>query len=133
MAECERSICFTWGQYFPGREEKGMLAFKDALAYFKYKKERKCIRDFHFGLVMQGNFTSLSGYLVVEGTKEQINIILDDESPCGFHELVSRSRHCVNNYSMSICDTMVPAVPDEYTSEYHRHERAERTKNWVET
>ena len=98
------SICFTWGHYFPGREEKGMACFEEARKYLD--DYRPMLTDVRFGLATQGNFTSFAGYLIATGPEKDIDNILGDDHVDGFQDRVSFARRCVFNLSVVKCDTV---------------------------
>lgn len=96
----ESSICFTWGHYFPGREQPGMECFELAQKYFS-ALPKGTITNLMIGLATQGNFTDFSGYLVAQGPSILVTPLLSDAA---FLDIVSQARHCMHNFSVVLCD-----------------------------
>jgi hypothetical protein len=72
------SVLFiSWGQATPGREERGLEVFNEAIGFYgKWQQEG---RIDSFDLVLFNPNADMNGYVEVRGTTEQLNAIQQDD------------------------------------------------------
>ena len=87
----DTSLFTTWSAVFPTRETMGLGVFQEAIAYYEKRKAAGKLADFRVG----------SGYMIAEGSREQIQAIVDDEE---FKRIVAKATHVVP-FSISRCST----------------------------
>jgi hypothetical protein len=76
----ESSIFTTWGAVHVGRESMGLGVFQEAIASYTGAVQAGKLADFRVGICENGNLGKLAGYVVAEGSVEQIQAIWADEA-----------------------------------------------------
>lgn len=97
----DTSLFTTWSAVVPGRETLGLAVFQEAIGYYEKRKAAGKLADFKVAITELGAVSRDSGYMIAEGTKEQIQAILDDDE---FKRIVTKATHVVP-FSMSRCVT----------------------------
>jgi hypothetical protein len=97
----DTSLYTTWSAAYPGRETMALTVFQEAVAYYEKKKAAGKLANLHLGITQLGPVTSQSGYMIAEGTPEQIMAITADEE---FMRIVTKATHCCP-FAISRCTT----------------------------
>jgi|SoiMethySBSTD1v2_1073268.scaffolds.fasta_scaffold1330048_2 hypothetical protein len=97
----ESSILTTWGAVHVGRETMGLGIFQEAIGYYMAAQQAGKLADFKVGICENGNMGNLAGYMVAEGSTEQIQAIWADEA---YKRIVAKATHVVS-FSMVTCAT----------------------------
>jgi len=97
----DTAIYTTWSAAYVGRETMALTVFQEAVGYYEKKKASGKLGDVRVGIAQLGAVTTQSGYLVAEGTREQIQAILDDEE---FARITAKATH-VCPFAISRCTT----------------------------
>jgi hypothetical protein len=104
----ESSIFITWGLPHVGRESMGLQVFQEAIMYYEGLKGAGKLADLKVGVTEVGDVANHAGYMVAEGSRDQIQAILGDEA---FRRIVTKAGHVVS-FQISSCatGTGVPAA-----------------------
>ena len=97
----ESALYTTWSAVLVGREALGLAVFQEAIAYYEKRKAAGKIADFRIGITELGAVSEQSGYMIAEGSRDQIQAIVDDED---FKRIVVKATHVVP-FSISRCST----------------------------
>src|SRR5215216_5481998 len=73
----DRMICITWGAPVPGREERGLEVFNEAVGLYGRKQQEGKIEGFDVALMVPN--AKLDGYIAVRGSTDQIALLQEDE------------------------------------------------------
>jgi hypothetical protein len=73
----DRVLCIAWGQTRPGREERGLEVFNEALGLYGRMQQEGRIEKFDV-VLLQPN-AELNGYIELHGSAEQIAAVKEDE------------------------------------------------------
>jgi hypothetical protein len=92
------SIISTWGLAIPGRETKGLEVFMGAIQWYTQLQEKGEIESFSVHLHETGNATDSGGSLIVLGSDDQINALVDTAD---YRALVMRAQHIVGNFTIT--------------------------------
>jgi hypothetical protein len=91
----DNGIIIQWGGIVPGRETMSTNVFMQALRYAEELKNNGKIMDYHVYLASQGNFSFLSGTMILDGSEEQIRHVFADER---YNEIVLKSQQVASNF-----------------------------------
>ena|SRR2546423_7254395 len=72
----DRVLFIGWGQSIPGREERGLETFNDALGLYGRKQQEGKIE--RFDVVLLNPNGQLDGYIEVRGSAEQLAALRED-------------------------------------------------------
>lgn len=108
----EASVFITWGSNKTGRETMGLGVFMASMAYFEKKKAAGALADVKVGLGDTGAISRTAGYIIAEGTNDQIANLLDDVE---FKTHVTKAYHVVEDINVQRCTTGT-AVPNRIES-----------------
>ena len=92
------SVIFSWGNAIPGRETKGLEVFMSAVQFYTQKAAKKEIESFAVHMAETGNFDTLGGTMIIEGSDEQITTIT---ASADYRQLVVKATHIVSNFTVS--------------------------------
>ena len=73
----DRVLFISWGESVPGREERGLEVFSEALGLLGRKQQEGQIESFDTVLLEPNG--GLGGFVLVKGTAEQISALRADE------------------------------------------------------
>jgi hypothetical protein len=73
----DRVLLITWGANVPGREERGLEVFNEAMGLYGRMQQEGRIESFDVALLNPS--TGLDGYIALHGSAEQLAQIRDDE------------------------------------------------------
>src|SRR3954467_2336037 len=73
----DRVLLISWKQPVPGREERGLEVFNEALGLYGRKQQEGKIEGFDVALMVPNGV--LDGYITVHGTGDQIAVLQEDE------------------------------------------------------
>lgn len=96
----DRSIHISWGRNPSGRETMGLGVFQAAVQYSAGLEKNGKIESFRLGIARQGNISTHAGFMLMEGSQEQIRDVLDDSA---FQDLVIKASHCVEDLRVVEC------------------------------
>ena len=74
----DRVLMITWGRPIPGREERGLEVFNEALGINGRKQQEGKIESFDVALLTP-NGGGLDGYIAVRGSLDQLSLLQEDE------------------------------------------------------
>jgi len=97
----DTSLYTTWSAVFPGREALGLAVFQEAIGYYEKRKAAGKISELRVGITELGNVSRDAGYMIAEGSREQIQAIVDDPE---FKKIIAKATHVVP-FSISCCTT----------------------------
>jgi hypothetical protein len=97
----DASILITWGAVYPNRETMGLTVFQGALGFYGEQKSKGNLSDFKVGLTEVGNIAAGAGYMVLEGSVDQLRKLVDSED---YKRLLTKAAHVVP-LSVSHCVT----------------------------
>jgi hypothetical protein len=78
VAMADRVLFIGWGESTPGREERGLEVFNEAMGILGRMQQEGRIEKFDVAL-LNPNGGALDGYVAVHGTAEQIADLRQDE------------------------------------------------------
>lgn len=67
------AIMFEWGMPIEGRESKALEEFMASMAWFSELKEGSKIESFASYGTLTGDMADRSGFVIIEGTKQQMD------------------------------------------------------------
>jgi hypothetical protein len=73
----DRVLCIAWGQTRPGREERGLEVFNEALGLYGRMQQEGRIEK--FDVVLLSPNVELGGYIELHGSAEQLAAVKEDE------------------------------------------------------
>ena len=73
----DRVLFISWGSPIPGREERGLEVFNDAIGLFGRMQQEGRIEKFDVVLLQPNG--DLNGYIELHGSAEQIAAVHEDE------------------------------------------------------
>lgn len=73
----DRVLFIGWGEGVPGREERGLEVFNEALGLFGRMQQEGRIEQ--FDVVLLGPNSDLGGYIELHGSAEQLAQVRDDD------------------------------------------------------
>src|SRR5205807_7788050 len=91
----ERVLFIGWGHTLNGREERGLEVFNDALGL--YGRLQQAGRIERFDVVLLRPNTSLSGYMELHGSMQQLADLSEDEE---FRRILTLANLCVEDLSV---------------------------------
>ena len=97
----EASLYTTWEQVLVGRETLGLAVFQEVIGFYEKRKAAGQLAEVRVGLTELGAVSADNGYIVAEGSRAQIQAIVEDEE---FKRLVAKATHAVR-FSISRCVT----------------------------
>ncbi|HEY7631779.1 MAG TPA: hypothetical protein VH817_13805 [Thermoleophilaceae bacterium] len=73
----DRVLHISWGSPIPGREERGLEVFNEAMGFYGRLQQEGRIESFDVALF--GANSDLNGYIVLHGSHEQLDAAQEDE------------------------------------------------------
>lgn len=73
----DRVLLISWGRPVPGREERGLEVFNEAVGLYGRKQQDGKIEAFDVALLVPN--AKLDGYIAVRGSGDQIALLQEDE------------------------------------------------------
>ena len=73
----DRVLMVTWGRPIPGREERGLEVFNEALGLYGRKQQEGKIEGFDVALLSPNGV--MDGYIAVRGSVDQLSLLQEDE------------------------------------------------------
>ena len=73
----DRVLMITWGRPVPGREERGLEVFNEAVGLYGRKQQEGKIESFDVALLVPN--AALDGYIAVRGSIDQLSLLQEDE------------------------------------------------------
>jgi len=73
----DRVLLISWGASIPGREERGLEVFNDALGLYGRMQQGDRIES--FDVVLLGPNGGMEGYIELHGTHDQLDAVQQDE------------------------------------------------------
>jgi hypothetical protein len=73
----DRVLMITWGRPIPGREERGLEVFNEALGINGRKQQEGKIESFDVALLNPNGV--IDGYIAVRGSVDQLSLLQEDE------------------------------------------------------
>ena len=73
----DRVLFISWGANIPGREERGLEVFNDAMGLYGRMQQEGRIES--FDVVILGPNGDLAGYMELHGTHEQLDAVQQDD------------------------------------------------------
>ena len=73
----DRVLFIGWGEGVPGREERGLEVFNEALGLFGRMQQEGRIEQ--FDVVLLGPHAELNGYIELHGSAEQLAAVREDD------------------------------------------------------
>src|SRR3954454_13485447 len=73
----DRVLMITWGRPIPGREERGLEVFNEALGINGRKQQEGKIESFDVALLNPNGV--IDGYIAVRGSVDQLTLLQEDE------------------------------------------------------
>jgi hypothetical protein len=73
----DRVLMITWGRPIPGREERGLEVFNEALGINGRKQQEGKIESFDVALLSPNS--TLDGYILVRGSLDQLALLQEDD------------------------------------------------------
>lgn len=104
----EASLLITWGTNKVGRETMGLGVFMGVMSFFEKQKSSGALAEFKVGIGNQGALSQTSGYIIAEGTNDQINKLSENTE---FNAHVLKAFHVVEGIHIQRCVTGT-AVPN---------------------
>ena len=74
----DRVLLISWGRPIPGREERGLEVFNEAVGLYGRKQQEGKIEGFDVALMVP-NGGRLDGYIAVRGSIDQLALLQEDE------------------------------------------------------
>jgi hypothetical protein len=74
----DRVLFISWGESVPGREERGLEVFNEAVGLLGRKQQEGEIEKFDV-VLLRPSGGEIDGCIVVQGTAEQISALREDE------------------------------------------------------
>ena len=88
----DRVLFISWGSPIPGREERGLEVFNDAMGICGRMQQEGRIEKFDVVLLRPNG--DINGYIEIHGSAEQINALREDEE---FQRNTADASHVVDN------------------------------------
>jgi hypothetical protein len=98
----EASVLILWGTNKVGRETMGLGIFTNAVAFFEKERHAGRLEDVKVGIGDTGALSQTAGYLVAEGTNEQITNLLANAE---FKAHTLKAFHVVDGFQVVRCAT----------------------------
>src|SRR5690242_11815840 len=73
----DRVLLISWKRPVPGREERGLEVFNEAVGLYGRKQQEGRIEGFDVGLMIPNGV--LDGYIAVHGSTDQLALLQEDE------------------------------------------------------
>ena len=73
----DRLLCISWGRPVPGREERGLEVFNEALGFYGRCQQEGRLES--FDVVLLAPNAGMNGYMEVHGTPDQLNALREDD------------------------------------------------------
>ena len=73
----DRVLMITWGRPIPGREERGLEVFNEAVGINGRKQQEGKIESFDVALLPPNGV--MDGYIAVRGSTDQLTMLQEDE------------------------------------------------------
>jgi hypothetical protein len=73
----DRVLLITWKRTVPGREERGLEVFNEALGLYGRRQQDGKIESFDVALLTPNNV--VDGYIAVHGSADQLAVLQEDE------------------------------------------------------
>jgi hypothetical protein len=107
----DRVLMITWGRPIPGREERGLEVFNEALGINGRKQQEGKIESFDVAFLNANAL--LDGYILVRGSLDQLSLLQEDEE---FQRNILDASLVVENLCMTMgyCDTGVARQVEMY-------------------
>jgi hypothetical protein len=96
------AIVTSWGAAVSGREQMGLGVFMGAIQFFTELKAKGVIEELRIYLARDGNLAQASGHMVVEGSDEQIQALVQRDD---YRMLVLKAGHVVHELRTSVHGT----------------------------
>ncbi|MBK7580687.1 MAG: hypothetical protein IPI67_10825 [Myxococcales bacterium] len=88
----DASIMVTWGGVFAGRETMGLTVFQSAIGFYSEQKAKGNITEFKVGIAEVGAISSSAGYMLIEGSVDQLRKLVDSED---YKRILTKAVHVV--------------------------------------
>ena len=107
----DRVLMITWGRPIPGREERGLEVFNEALGINGRKQQEGKIESFDVALLPPNGV--MDGYIAVHGSTDQLTMLQEDEE---FQRNIIDASLVVEGLSMTMgyCDQGVARQMELY-------------------
>jgi hypothetical protein len=96
----DRMLFISWGAGVPGREERGLEVFNEAMGLYGRMQQEGRIESFDVAFMSPNPM--LEGYIAVRGSVEQINAVREDEE---YRRNLYDASLIVQN--LAVCDAVV--------------------------
>lgn len=73
----DRVLMITWGRPVPGREERGLEVFNEAVGLYGRKQQEGKVESFDVALMVPNPV--IDGYIAVRGSTDQLALLQEDE------------------------------------------------------
>jgi hypothetical protein len=91
----DRVLFISWGTPVPGREERSIEIFNDALGYYgRLQQEARIER---FDVVLLGANAGTNGYMQLHGTHAQLDAVLEDDD---FRDIIAAAALVVSSLDL---------------------------------
>jgi hypothetical protein len=96
------ALLVEWGMPMPGRELMALEAFATHVGWWEELKTRGRVHGYHVYGLTTGQFGARSGFVVIDGTTEQIDALHHSED---FRANLDVVLTCVNDVAVGIAET----------------------------
>ena len=96
------ALLVEWGMPVHGRETKAIEEFMNHVAWWTQLKSSGKIADFHAFGEVTGNMARRSGFVILEGSEEQIRAVHASED---FRNHLNRASVCVDAINVSLLES----------------------------
>jgi hypothetical protein len=90
------ALVIGWGSVIPGREQKSLKVFNEAIQYYARLQQQGTIESFE-PVALDYHGGDLQGFLLVRGEREKLNALRTSEE---FLRLNNRAALVVNNFGV---------------------------------
>lgn len=95
------ALLVEWGMPMHGRETKALEEFMNHMAWWTQLKSSGKIGDFHVFGELTGNIGRRTGFVILEGTEEQVRNVHASED---FRNHLNRASLCVDAINISLLE-----------------------------
>ena len=93
MSMANGALVIGWGSVIPGREQKSLQVFSEAIQYYARLQQQGTIESFE-PVALDYHGGDLQGFLLIRGDREKLNTLRNSEE---FLSLNNRAALVVNN------------------------------------
>jgi hypothetical protein len=113
----DRVLFISWGAPVPGREERSIEVFNDALGYYGRLQQEARIERFE--VVLFGANAHINGYMQLHGSHEQLDAVLEADE---FRDVLAAAALVVSALDVSegVTNAGIAAEMDRYRAQIAR-------------